>query len=133
MRVLTNRRSAGEYIVVLCADCAETGEVYIPSRCGWVVFTDIIQFTALLDADMDAQQYPRRSHKPRTWKHGGGGKSAACVPTLPTRCVDGPAFYLQITSRRDATWQGRLQPIDGGDQRYPFTCVLDLFKLMRQD
>ena len=129
----------------VCVDQAKegtlSGQVYSMQLASPLSFSDFGRLLLWLDAFMDMQNYPQSFQRKRLFRgcHG---------ITIPASITESPAlspqqilasrgkvttFDLQIYSRQNATWQGRiLFQQEGEDALFPFQSTLEFVQLVTQ-
>lgn len=106
-----------------------------------VVFSDVNHLISQLDAAMDAQQFPKAFQQIRTFS-----AEAAPGPDVPVALSaeemmpeehvsslhgEKTTFLLHITMRRNASWQGFVDWLDG-NPRQTFDSTLDFLNALDQ-
>lgn len=138
MAIQLNYQSAA---LRVCIDGAENGKL-----CGRIVaqrlrtpmsFADINDFVVQVDALLDTQKFPQAFQRIRSFT----GKSLPPVPAVLTKEELGgrdsvnaahgriETFFLQIISRKNASWQGTIDWLDGTEKQY-FHSTLEFLKFV---
>ena len=102
-----------------------------------ILFSDINDFVVQVDALLDVQKFPQAFQRIRSFTD----KDLPAVPAVQTKeeLSDSDAvnsehgsvmtFLLQIFSRKNASWQGMLDWMDGSEKQR-FNSTLELFKFI---
>ena len=135
------RLSYQEAAIRVCVDHAEaerlSGRLFSQRLSAPLAFHDISELFVTVDTLLDAQNYPQSFMQIRSFT----GKSERDVPAARSKeeltdaqdvnaergaCA---TFILQIRSRRNATWQGDIDWLDGSP-RERFDSILAMVKLL---
>jgi hypothetical protein len=102
-----------------------------------IFFSDVSDFIIQVDALLDAQNFPQAFQRIRSFTD----KELPDVPAVMTRdkiaapddidAIKGSVatFALQISSRRNASWQGFIDWMDGSQKQF-FSSTLELLKFV---
>lgn len=125
----------------VCIDCVEEGRVSgrVLSRrlTAPLVFCDIGSFLLQLEAVLDAQQLPQAFQRTRSFSADLPAPISAAARTLEEgmslAAVEAAVgaistFTLHIFTRRNTTWQGKIDWLDGTGLSQTFSSVLELIK-----
>lgn len=125
----------------LCVDRAESGQIQgrIVSRrlTAPVPFSDIGNMILQVEEILNQQNFPQAFQRTRTFRHIpshaipvsedlASGMSQEAVEHAQGATA---TFSLYVLTRRSATWQGKLDYLDGSAP-VPFSSVLELIKLI---
>ena len=106
-----------------------------------VPFSDVNHLLSQLDATMDAQQFPKAFQQLRTFSAEESGASPQELPaalsaeemmpeeSVSALCGEKATFLLQITMRRNASWQGFVDWMDG-TPRQQFDSTLEFLNAL---
>lgn len=127
----------------VCVDSAENGQlsgrVYSKRLIEPISFRDIGTLLLKLEALLDHQQFPQAFQRTRTFRK---RMDPAEVPVscswengMPTEVVEAAVgslftFQIYVISRRNTTWQGKIDWLDGAGAAQDFSSVLELIKLI---
>lgn len=126
----------------VCVDHNEGGRlsglVYSQRLTGPVAFHDVGELLLRLDELLDTQNFPQAYQKARSFAGGKGSEIPAATDPehgMPAQTVAeahglAGTFLLQITARKNATWQGRVDWLDG--RRDEFESALELIRLLEE-
>lgn len=111
-----------------------SGRVYSRRLTECIPFADVADLLLRLDAVLDEQNFPQAFQRARSFTRKQGiSKAAASLEEGMSEAEVSEArgekadFILYILSRRNASWQGRVEWLDGTES--PFESALELIKL----
>lgn len=125
----------------VCIDSVDNGKIsgYVVSQRMHtpIAFSDITEFLTKAEAVMDTQKYPQAFQRIRTFtdkEHPEVSAVETKESLLDKATVDShtgkvSTFLLQVISRRNATWQGRVDWLDGEDS-IKFNSTLEFLKIL---
>lgn len=124
----------------LCVDTAQaghlSGRVYGQRLTAPLAFGDLGALLLRLDEVLDWQNFPQAFQRPRSFSGKTSGVPAADSPEegLPSETVNAAqgeitTLCLSITSRRNSSWQGRVDWLDGTAED-TFESALELVGLL---
>ncbi len=129
----------------VCVDCAKdgriSGQVYSMQLTSPLYFSDFALLLLSLDALMDLHNYPQSFQRKRLFEGCHSVTLSTSKTDLPTlsaaQVLDShgkvTTFDLQIYSRQNATWQGRiLFQQEGQEALLPFHSTLNLIHLVTE-
>lgn len=102
-----------------------------------IFFIDINDFVTQVDALLDVQKFPQAFQRIRSFT----AKSLPMVPAVHTKeelgnpdaveaaCGSAATFSLQVFSRKNATWQGSIDWLDGAEKQN-FNSILEFIKFI---
>lgn len=129
-------------VLRVCVDRIEegraSGRVYSQRLAAPLPFSSMGGLLLQLERLLEEQNFPQASQRLRTF---GGAVPVRAEAVLPEGAMDAgevagargeiATFALNILSRRNATWQGRLDWLDGGPAQV-FSSDLELLDLVEQ-
>ena len=132
--------SAPSAALRVCVDHAEGGHlsglVYSQRLTEPLPFTDVGNLLLRLDEVLDTQNFPQAFQRTRSFTGRKEAVPAAAGPEegMPAETVAQAhglfyTFEISVTSRRNASWQGLVDWLDG-EARQEFSSALELIKLI---
>ena len=122
---MTNKERDGLFRVCVDGKRGDEGTVYTRRTREPFAFADLGDLMLKVERVLEQQDYPQASQEMRSFRPGARTARRGDLPVdgLSQEAVEGArgekaTFDLQITSRRNATWQGILRWSDGTTSRF---------------